>query len=400
MTVEQKSMDNQFEQTLGAAAGRVGVVSALLVLLAGCGARGDEPRPPPPPAVDVATVTSQPVTVWETFTGRLVAPHTVELRPRVSGYIDEVAFEEGALVKAGDPLFRIDPRPYEAREQAASAELALARSQLEQAQSEAQRAERLLASRAISREEYDQRRTALSGARARVDAARAALEDARLDLGYTTVESPVDGRVGRALVTRGNLASADQTLLTTVVSVDPMYVYFEPDEQTARASQSLLADGKSLPVRVALAGEEGFPRQGELDFVDNHLNAGTGTLMYRAVVTNQDGRLRPGQFARVQMPVRRLDSALLVDRKALVTNQDRRLVYVVNGENKVDPRQVTLGPEVGELRVVETGLSPGERVIVSGQLKVFGPGMPVDPNPVAAGRMEFPGETVAATGNP
>jgi len=376
-------MRNLSDRNLGSALGAAGFLLTTLVLMSGCGAHGEDSGTMAPPEVDVAEVLVEPVTVWETFTGQVAAPETVELRPRVSGYIDEVAFEEGALVKAGDLLFRIDPRPYRAREQAASADLAQARSQLEQTQSEAKRAEQLLASRAISREEYDQRRTALSGARARVDAAQAALESARLELDYTQIKAPVDGRVGRAMVTKGNLASADQTLLTTLVSVNPMYVYFEPDEQTAISSQDLLADGGHAPVRVALADEDGFAHQGELNFIDNQMNASTGTLQYRAVLPNPDGRLRPGQFARVQMPVERLDSALLVNRKAVVTNQDRRLVYVVDDANKVQPRQVTLGHDVGELLVVEDGLDPGDRVIVKGQLKVFGAGMQVEPHQVA-----------------
>lgn len=371
-------------------AGRTGVVRGSIVLLlaaafiGGCDASSETTQQvSAPPEVDVARVQPEPVTVTETFTGRVEAPETVELRPRVSGYIHEVAFEEGELVEAGDLLFQIDPRPYEARVKAARAELAQASSQLQLASSEAARARELLERQAVSREEYDQRKAAQSSARARLDAARAALDTAELDLQYTRVTAPVSGRAGRALVTRGNLASADQTLLTTVVSVNPLHVYFDSNEASAAGSQSLPGPGKTIPVRIGLAGEDGFPHRGELDFVDNRLNAGTGTLQYRAVLPNPDGDFRPGQFARVEMPVARLDHALLVNRKAVLTDQDRRYVYVVDGNNEVARRQVTTGRQVDELVLIREGLNSGDRVIVNGTQKIFGAGMKVEPRQVA-----------------
>ncbi|MBE96791.1 efflux RND transporter periplasmic adaptor subunit [Marinobacter sp.] len=365
--------------------GRIlGLAVAITVLLTGCEAQSDEAASmPPPPEVDVAEVVVEPVTLWESFTGRVASPETVDLRPRVSGYIDEVAFEEGELVKAGDLLFQIDPRPYEAQKQAASAELALANSQLDLARSEAGRARTLLESRAISREEYDQRNTALMSARARVQAAQAALDTAELNLQYTRVTAPVSGRTGRALVTQGNLANADQSLLTTVVSVDPVHVYFEADEQSAFSSQQLLANGQPRGVRISLGGEGGGQYKGELDFVDNHLNPGTGTLQYRAVLNNLDGLIKPGQFARVEMPVAELDQALLVSRKAVLTDQDRRFVYVVDEQNRVAPRQVTTGRQVDDLQVIREGLNHGDLVIINGVQKVFGAGMQVKPQLVA-----------------
>ncbi|WP_300493936.1 efflux RND transporter periplasmic adaptor subunit [Marinobacter sp.] len=362
----------------------LGLAVAITVLLTGCEAQSDEAASmPPPPEVDVAEVVVEPVTLWESFTGRVASPETVDLRPRVSGYIDEVAFEEGELVKAGDLLFQIDPRPYEAQKQAASAELALANSQLDLARSEAGRARTLLESRAISREEYDQRNTALMSARARVQAAQAALDTAELNLQYTRVTAPVSGRTGRALVTQGNLANADQSLLTTVVSVDPVHVYFEADEQSAFSSQQLLANGQPRGVRISLGGEGGRQYKGELDFVDNHLNPGTGTLQYRAVLNNLDGLIKPGQFARVEMPVAELDQALLVSRKAVLTDQDRRFVYVVDEQNRVAPRQVTTGRQVDDLQVIREGLNHGDLVIINGVQKVFGAGMQVKPQLVA-----------------
>lgn len=378
----------------------LGLAVAITVLLTGCEAQSDEAASmPPPPEVDVAEVVVEPVTLWESFTGRVASPETVDLRPRVSGYIDEVAFEEGELVKAGDLLFQIDPRPYEAQKQAASAELALANSQLDLARSEAGRARTLLESRAISREEYDQRNTALMSARARVQAAQAALDTAELNLQYTRVTAPVSGRTGRALVTQGNLANADQSLLTTVVSVDPVHVYFEADEQSAFSSQQLLANGQPRGVRISLGGEGGRQYKGELDFVDNHLNPGTGTLQYRAVLNNLDGLIKPGQFARVEMPVAELDQALLVSRKAVLTDQDRRFVYVVDEQNRVAPRQVTTGRQVDDLQVIREGLNHGDLVIINGVQKVFGAGMQVKPQLVAmkeSARGEGEGAVVVA----
>lgn len=354
------------------------------VFLAGCDARSEaDQQQMPAPEVDVANVIAEPVTLWESFTGRVVAPETVELRPRVSGYIDKVAFEEGELVKEGDLLFQIDPRPYRVRLQAARAELEQAGSRLSQARSEAVRASALLESRAISQEEYDQRSTALMSAKALVNAAQAAVETAKLDLQYTRVTAPVSGRAGRAMVTRGNLANADQTLLTTVVSVDPLHVYFEADEQSAMESQKILSTGESRTVRIGLAGETGYPHRGTLDFIDNRLDHSTGTLQYRAELANPDGIFKPGQYARVEMPVTELDQALLVNRKAVLTDQDRRFVYVVSQDNTVARRQVSTGRPVDELLVIHDGLQSGDRVIINGVQKVFGDGMPVQPKQIA-----------------
>lgn len=364
---------------------RITLPFVLLMLLAGCQAQGDEEFAvmPPPPEVDVAEVIHEPVIIWRRFTGRVAAPETVDLRPRVSGYIDEVAFEEGALVEAGDLLFQIDPRPYKARQQAARAELALTQSQLQLAKSEAVRAETLLQNRAISREEYDQRSAALISAQARVEVAQATLLVADLDLQYTRIIAPVSGRVGRALATRGNLANAAQTLLTTLVSVNPVHVYFEADDKSGFSSQRLLAEGGSRAVRITLGNDENHRFHGELDFVDNQLNSGTGTLQYRAVLDNAQGLIKPGQFARVEMPVAALDAALMISRKAILTDQDRRYVYLVDEHNRVVPRQVTTGDQVDDLLVITEGLNKGDLVIVNGIQRVFAPGMEVSPNRVA-----------------
>ncbi|QRL04261.1 efflux RND transporter periplasmic adaptor subunit [Vreelandella venusta] len=370
----------------------------VMVLLTGCEAKSDEAAalPPPPPEVEVVSMVAQPVVLSETFTGRVEAAETVELRPRVSGYIQEVAFEEGELVEQGDLLFLIDPRPYQARVSAAQADLAQARSQQAQAGSEAERARVLLGRQAISQEVHDQRQSALSSTRAMVDAAEAALQTAELNLEYTRITAPVSGRAGRAMVTRGNLANADQSLLTTLVTIDPIHVYFEADEQAAFASQALLTDEESS-LKIELGGDPQRQYSGTLDFIDNRLNPSTGTLQFRARLANPDGRIRPGEFARVEMPIARLEQALLVERKAILTDQDRRYVYVVDGDNRAERRQVATGRQMGEQMVITEGLSPGDRIIVNGVQKVFFPGMEVSPqSAVAASTVDAPSATLAA----
>lgn len=356
----------------------------LMALLSGCEAKSEEAADaPPPPEVEVVDITAQPVVLSESFTGRVEAAETVELRPRVSGYIQEVAFKEGELVEEGDLLFQIDPRPYQARVSAAQAELAQARSQSAQAASEAERARVLLGRQAISQEMHDQRLAALNNARAMVNAAEAALVTAELDLAYTRITAPVSGRAGRAMVTRGNLANADQSLLTTIVTIDPIHVYFEADEQAAFASYALLAGGENS-LKIELGGDAARQFTGTLDFIDNRLNPNTGTLQFRAVLNNTDGTIRPGEFARVEMPVARLEQALLVDRKAILTDQDRRYVYVIDGDNRADRRQVATGRQMGEQMVITEGLNPGDRIIVNGVQKVFFPGMQVSPQGIVA----------------
>jgi multidrug efflux system membrane fusion protein len=376
------------------------VIPLLLVtaLLTGCEAKSEEAAAPaaPPPEVDVAEVVAQPVVLSESFTGRVEAAATVELRARVSGYIQEVAFEEGELVAQGDLLFQIDQRPYLARVSAAQADLAQARSQLAQAGSEAERARALLGRQAISQEVHDQRQAALNNARAMVDAAQAALVTAELDLEYTRITAPFSGRAGRAMVTLGNLANADQSLLTTLVSIDPVHVYFEADEQAAFTSQTLLAGEVPNNLNIELGGDPQRQYVGALDFIDNRLNPNTGTLQFRAVLANPEGRIRPGEFARVEMPVARLAQALLVDRKAVLTNQDRRYVYVVDENNLAERRQVTIGRQVAEQTVITEGLSAGDRVIVNGVQKVFFPGMKVSPQSVAAAPAADAQPTIAA----
>ncbi|WP_249977973.1 efflux RND transporter periplasmic adaptor subunit [Vreelandella olivaria] len=376
------------------------ILSLLIItLLTGCEAKSEQAMVAPPPEVDVVEVVAQPVVLSESFTGRVEAAESVELRSRVSGYIQEVAFEEGELVEQGDLLFQIDPRPYQARVSVAQAELAQARSQQAQSAGEAERARVLLGRQAISQEVHDQRQAALNNARAMVDAAQAALDTAELDLEYTRITAPVSGRAGRAMVTRGNLASADQSLLTTLVTIDPIHVYFEANEQAAFASQSLLTSREPDGLKIELGGDRQRQYTGFLDFIDNRLNPSTGTLQFRAVLANPDGRIRPGEFARVEMPLIQLEQALLVDRKAIMTDQDRRYVYVVDGNNLAVRRQVNTGRQVAELTVINEGLAVGDRVIVNGVQNVFTPGMEVNPQSVAATPAVATQPTIAARDN-
>ena len=342
---------------------------------------------PAAPDVSVADVVARPVRAWDEFSGRISAVETLDLRPRVGGYVQRVAYEEGEAVRKGDLLFEIDPRPYRAALDRAQAELERARSEAKLATAQDTRARALVEARAISREEYETRNAATAQGNAAVRAAEAAVAAARLDLQFTQVRSPIDGRAGRALVTIGNLAQADATLLTTVVSQDPVHVYFETDEQTWLRYARLARDGTRAasdnPVRVGLAGESGYPHAGTVDFVDNRVDPATGTIRARAVLRNPDGVFTPGLFARVQLEGSGRFDALLVDDKAVLTDQDRKYVYVLGKDNTAQRKDVVLGRVIDGLRVVESGLSPGDAVIVSGLQKVFMPGMPVAPKKVA-----------------
>lgn len=344
---------------------------------------------PPPPEVSVAQVLNKEVSRWDEFTGRVTAIETVELRPRVSGYVQQVAYKEGQEVRKGDLLFVIDPRPYKARLAQAEADLERARAEARLAQMQDKRAQTLVEAKAISREEFETRRAASTQGDAAVRAAEAALDNARLDLQFTTVRSPIDGRAGRALVTEGNLATADTTLLTTVVSQDPVFVYFESDEQSFLRYQELARKGERAatqnPVRVGLATEQGYPHEGTVDFVDNQVDPGTGTIRARAVLRNPDRIFTPGLYARVQLQGSGKFKAMLVDDKAVLTDQDRKYVYVLGEKNAATRKDVVLGPIVDGLRVVNSGLAPTDKVIVHGVQKVFFPGMPVSPKQIAMG---------------
>src|SRR5690606_28234693 len=356
-----------------------------LTVLAGCSG-GHAAEQMPPPEVGVAEVPVRPGQQWDEFSGRIEAVESVELRPRVSGYIESVNFREGQEVKKGDVLFTIDDRTYRAELARAQAALARARAQAEVSRSEAERARVLSQEQAISVETWEQRRAAAEQAQADLAAAQAAVDAAKLDLEWTRVRAPIDGRAGRALVTAGNLVSADNgaSVLTTLVSLDKVHVHFDADERSFLRYAELARSGKraseregTLPVQVALADEEGFPHAGTIDFLDNQVDRSTGTIRARAVLDNADRRFTPGLYARVRLPGSGRFEAALVDDKAVLTDQDRKYVYVVDEEGKAQRRDIVVGRLADGLRIVEQGLSHGDKVIVTGVQKVFFPGMPV-----------------------
>jgi RND family efflux transporter MFP subunit len=347
--------------------------TALALLAAACAA--PVPPPPPPPQVTVAPALARQIDEYDEFTGRLEAVDAVELRARVSGYVQRVAFSQGSEVRRGDVLFVIDPRPYQAELDRAAAELQRVRSQAELAQSEVERARTLVHKQAISREEFESRTSAVQEAAASIRAAESAVARARLDLDWTRVRAPIDGRVGRAEVTAGNLVqggAAGATRLTTLVSVDPIYLSFDTDERTylkhglVRAVANAASSGQGRAVQMALAGDTTFAREGRLDFVDNQLDVATGTVRARAVFPNRDRSLAPGLFARVRLAGSARTQAVLIRDAAVGTDQDRKFVLVLKPDSTVEYRRVTLGPLAEGLRVVADGLAAGERVVVNG----------------------------------
>jgi RND family efflux transporter MFP subunit len=366
---------------------RARFVGALMLLLAGACGKKDPPAPPPS-AVTVADVLEQEINEWDEFTGRIEAVDAVEIRPRVSGYIERVAFAEGKEVKKGDVLFVIDPRPYEAELARATAELQRARTRAALAGKEVERAERLVAVQAISREEFDTRTSAEAESKASIAAAEAAVATARLNTEWTRVRSPISGRVSRAEITEGNLVQAgppDATLLTTVVSLDPVYVYFEGDEQTylhygelARAGGRPSSRDFRNPIQLGLANEQGFPHTGYVDFVDNQLNPETGTIRARGVFTNKDRVFTPGLFARLKLIGSARYRAVLVLDRAVGTDQDKKFVLALKPDSTVEYRPVQLGRLVDGMRIVTAGLKGGERIVINGLQRVR-PGMKVAP---------------------
>lgn len=386
MPSQPNSLFNVSGRLHGAAIGqRLSGVALLVALLAGCDNGVAQNAAPPPPAVSAANVVIKPISQWDAFNGRIEAVQSVQLRPRVSGYIDRVNYTEGDEVKKGQVLFTIDDRTYRAAREQAQAELVRARNQAALARSESSRTEKLIGTQAISREVWEQRRSSAAQAQSNVLAAQAQLDMAQLNLDFTRVTAPIDGRASRAMITAGNLVTAGDSasVLTTLVSLDKVYVYFDVDEATFLRYQSQGQRGAQLPVRVGLVGEEGTPHQGLVDFTDNQLNAGTGTIRMRALLDNRERRFTPGLFARVQMPGSAEFNAMLIDDKSVMTDQDRKFVYVVDKDGKAQRRDIEVGRVVEGLRIVQKGLSAGDRVIVDGMQKVFMPGMPVDAKTVA-----------------
>ncbi|KIU45155.1 MULTISPECIES: multidrug efflux RND transporter periplasmic adaptor subunit MexE [Pseudomonas] len=360
---------------------RYPLAALALVVMSACGRTPEAPQAPGAPKVTVAKVLEQPINEWDEFTGRLEAPETVEVRPRVSGQIDQVAFTEGAQVKKGDLLFQIDPRPFQAQVRQLEAQLQQARATATRSQTEAQRGERLRSSNAISAELAESRTSAAAEARAGVAAIQAQLDLARLNLSFTRVTAPISGRVSRAEFTAGNIVTADVTALTSVVSTDKVYAYFDADERVYLKYTQLARDGQrgqSTPVYLGLSNETGNPHLGQMNFVDNQVNPKTGTIRGRAVFDNSDGQFTPGLYARLKLVGSATYSAVLINDEAVGTDLGKKFVLVMDKDNKADYRAVELGPKLEGLRIVRSGLSKEDRIVVKGLQRVR-PGSPVSP---------------------
>lgn len=373
---------------------RVVLAAALAgLLLTGGGiaaysARADVPAAPAAAQaaqVDTAEVIHRAITDWQDFSGRLEAVDRVEIRPQVSGILTQVHFKDGAAVRKGDVLFTIDPRPFAAEVARAEAQLAATEARVAYTASDLARSERLIADNAVSRRDLEEKQNAARDATAGVQAARAALRIARLNLDYTTIKAPIDGRMSRAEVTIGNLVSTTGgPALTTLVSSDRIYAAFDVDEQTFLKSvnPARTAKGASLPVHLGFADNDGYSTQGRIHSVDNRLDTTSGTIRVRAIFDNPDGRLVPGLYARIRLGSDTPREAVLIDDRAVGTDQDKRFVLVVGDGNRAAYREVRLGKLQDGLRVVEDGLKPGEHIVVNG-LQRIRPGDPVTPHPVA-----------------
>lgn len=371
------------------------VVTGFAVVVVALTLAACKPQAAPAPQampVTVASVLEREIAEWDEFTGRLEAIDSVEIRPRVTGYIDRIAFREGGEVKAGDLLFIIDPKPYQAELQRAEAQVSSARAQAQLAAQLLANASKLRQAGAISQDEFDERKSADAVAREAVRAAEAEANVARLNLGYTRVTSPIAGRVSKAEITEGNLVTGgtqDATLLTTVVSLDPIYAEFEGDEQIYLRYTQLDREGDRQssrdapnPVFMGLANEDGFPHEGHMVFVDNQVNPRTGTIRARAIFDNGAGLFTPGLFARIQLLGSGKYKAVLITDRAVGTDQDRKYVLVVNKEKTIEYRAVKLGRVVDGLRIVKEGLRPGELIVVNGLQRVR-PGALVQPQPAS-----------------
>lgn len=368
---------------------------SMSALMTGC-ARNEAATPNVMPAVEVgvAEVISRPVVDFDQYTGRIQAIQRVEVRPRVSGFISSVNFSEGREVKQGDILFVIDPRPYEAELKHAQAQLQHDITAANLAKIEHERAEKLLNQRAISQEQYDMRVTGNEQAQANVLASQAAVDTAQLNVSFTQIRAPISGRVSKAEITAGNLVANGTTLLTTIVSQDPVYVEFQADEQTflkhARQDDSSAKKSKvqskeeaeANALWVGLANESGYPHQAKLEFVNNELDSATGAIHIRGVLSNPERKFIPGMFARVKFPQSSHHDAILIRDAAIGTDQNVRFVFVVNAENQIEYRAIKPGSLIDDLREVDEGLKPGERIVVNGLQRVR-PGSPVTPQQVA-----------------
>jgi multidrug efflux system membrane fusion protein len=360
-----------------------------LAALLGCGTQTDSGAKPAlaPPGVKIAQPLAQDVTEWDEYTGRIEAVSSVDIRARVSGYLEKVNFKAGELVKKGDLLFLIDPKPFTAQLNYAEAELERAKTKRELAKNDLVRAESLFRGKAISEEEYDARSKGLREAAATVNSAEANVYTARLNLDFTKIRAPIDGRIGRELITEGNLVSGgggDATLLTFIVSTNPVYVYVDADERSVlkyRRQSSDIGAGQT-PAQLAVADEADFPHQGILDYIAPREDSATGTVTLRGVFANPDGLLSPGFFARMRVRGSAPYPALLLPDRAIATDQAQRFVWVVNQENQAEYRKVGLGAPIGQSRVIKEGLKAGEWVVIEG-LQKLKPGIKVNPERIS-----------------
>ena len=375
---------------------RLSGLSALVMLaMVGCGNPidpGAKPAQPPAADVKIAKPLAQDVTEWDEYTGRIEAVSAVDIRARVSGYLEKVNFKAGAKVKKGDLLFLIDPKPFSAQLQYAEAELERAKAKRELAKNDLERAERLFGGKAISEEEHDARSKGSREAVAAVQSAEANVYTARLNMEFTKIRAPIDGRIGRELITEGNLVSgggADATRLTFIVSIDPVYVYVDADERSAlkyrRQSRQDGSNGTAsgqTPVQLAVADETGFPHEGHLNYISPREDTTTGTVTLRGEFANPDGLLSPGFFARMRVRGSVPYPAILLPDKAIATDQAQRFVWVVKPDNQVEYRQVFPGAHIGQSRVITQGLKPDDWVVVDGLQKIR-PGLKVNPERIS-----------------
>jgi RND family efflux transporter MFP subunit len=359
------------------------VLCLLLGALAGCERPPKAAAPPaPPPPVTVAKPVTQDLVEWDEFIGRLIAPASVEIRARVSGYLEKIHFREGSDVKAGDLLFTIDPRPYQAVVDRAQADVERAQVRVELGKMEAKRAKTLSESRAIAVEEIEQRNQALAEAEANLRSAAATLQTAKLDLEFTQLKAPITGRISYAMVTEGNLISggsnnSNATVLTTVVSLDPIHCYMDVDEQSSLKYRDLLREGtrpsalqEKIPAEMALANEKGYPHKGVIDFVDNQLDPSMGIIRARAVFPNKDQLMAPGFFARVRIPGSGKYTAFLVRDDSVGNDQGQPFLFILDQDDKVRQVPVDLGPMHEGLRIVKSGVQKDDRIIVNGMALV------------------------------
>ena len=359
---------------------------SVALAIAGCKETVPSAAPSKPPSVPVAEVMVRPVTPFVEFTGSLTAVKRVELRPRVAGYLQDVTVPEGRIVEKGRRLFVIDPRGFQATVTAATARLHEAEAVSLLARAEHARAKQLFAQKIVARDRLDAATASLNAGKAQVDAAKAALDAAQLELSFTRVLAPISGRVGQALVTEGNYVASGVTPLTTIVSIDPLHVYFDVDERTylrslaAGRANATPHGSQAAKVMVALLTDKTYSRLGRVDFLSNTADRGTGTVRIRAVVDNPDGQLTPGLFAKVKLETGAPQARVLVSDQSIGTDQGRRYVLVVGKDDKTEYRPVELGTVVDGLRVIEQGLQPGERIVVKGLVR---PGMQVAPQTAA-----------------